>query len=188
MLSAEADAEFQDSVEFQASVEFQDGLALTSSGKTIDLNGNNISEGGSITASTIIAQGMLSAEADAEFQDNAEFQASVEFQDGFEVSGGDIDCSNAGSFDVNEFVANGSAEFQDSVEFSDGDVEFTAGGGQTLIMGSGDITSANSIEAIILKATGVNPSSISASNGMIIYNSSTNKFQGRANGVWVDLH
>jgi hypothetical protein len=29
---------------------------------------------------------------------------------------------------------------------------------------------------------------LTASNGMIIYNSSTNKFQGRAGGAWVDLH
>jgi hypothetical protein len=28
----------------------------------------------------------------------------------------------------------------------------------------------------------------SPSNGMIIYNSSTDKFQGRAGGAWVDLH
>jgi hypothetical protein len=28
----------------------------------------------------------------------------------------------------------------------------------------------------------------SPQNGMIIYNSSTNKFQGRAGGAWVDLH
>ena len=25
-------------------------------------------------------------------------------------------------------------------------------------------------------------------NGSIVYNTSTNKFQGRANGAWVDLH
>lgn len=29
---------------------------------------------------------------------------------------------------------------------------------------------------------------LAASNGMLIYNTSTNKFQGYANGVWVDLH
>ena len=29
---------------------------------------------------------------------------------------------------------------------------------------------------------------LTAGNGDIIYNSSTNKFQGYANGAWVDLH
>jgi len=29
---------------------------------------------------------------------------------------------------------------------------------------------------------------LTAQNGDIIYNSSTNKFQGRANNAWVDLH
>jgi hypothetical protein len=29
---------------------------------------------------------------------------------------------------------------------------------------------------------------LSAENGDMIYNTSTNKFQGYANGIWVDLH
>ena len=36
--------------------------------------------------------------------------------------------------------------------------------------------------------TGSSASVISPVNGMIIYNTSTNKFQGYANGTWVDLH
>lgn len=29
---------------------------------------------------------------------------------------------------------------------------------------------------------------LTPTNGMLIYNETTNKFQGRAGGVWVDLH
>ena len=167
-------------------------IEFSSSNQTLILNGNDINGGGSITASTVVAQGMLSAEADAEFQDSVEFQAGVDFQDGLEVSGGDFDASNASSFEVGEFVANGSAEFQDSVEFSSGDVEFTAGGSQSLLMGGGTIGGAVSIEATsfmkVSPITTTARNALSASNGMIIYNSSTNKFQGRANGAWVDLH
>jgi hypothetical protein len=167
-------------------------IEFSSSNQTLILNGNDINGGGSITASTVVAQGMLSAQADAEFQDSVEFQAGVDFQDGFEVSGGDIDCSNAGSFDLNEIAVNGSADFQDSVEFSGGDVEFTAGGGQQLVMGGATISGATSIEATsFIQVSPITTSArnaISASNGMIIYNSSTNKFQGRANNAWVDLH
>jgi hypothetical protein len=112
---------------------------------------------------------------------SADFQDEVLFE-------GDVDASNAGTFSLNEITVNGSAEFQDSVELSDGDLEFTAGGGQSIIMDGGTISGGESIEATILKSSGVNPSSISASNGMIIYNTSTNKFQGYANGAWVDLH
>jgi hypothetical protein len=29
---------------------------------------------------------------------------------------------------------------------------------------------------------------LTATDGSIIYNITTNKFQGKANGIWVDLH
>mgnify|MGYP003131780193 CR=1 FL=1 len=192
--SLTGDLEFQDGeILFNEGFSVEGGdIELSSSGQTIILNGNDIGGGGSITASTVTAQGMLSAEADAEFQDSVEFQAGVDFQDGFEVSGGDIDASNANSFEVGDFTVNGTAEFQDTVEISGADLEFTAGGGQSLIMGGGVISGAESIEATsFMKVSPITTSArnaLSASNGMIIYNSSTNKFQGRANGAWVDLH
>lgn len=177
------DLEFQDGeILFNEGFSVEGGdVEFTSSGQNLILNGNNIGGGGSITSSTVIATGMLTAQADAEFNDNVEFQGDVEFQGG-------VDASNSTSFGVNELTVNSTAEFQDGFEVSDGDVEFTAGGGQTLIMSGSDISGANSIEGTILKSSGANPSSITPSNGMIIYNTSTNKFQGYANGVWVDLH
>ena len=36
--------------------------------------------------------------------------------------------------------------------------------------------------------TTTNRDLLSASNGMLIYNTTDNKFQGYANGAWVDLH
>ena len=119
--------------------------------------------------------------------DNITVNGTADFQDEV-LFEGDVDASNAGTFLLNEITVNGSAEFQDSVELSDGDLEFTAGGGQSIIMDGGTISGGESVEGTILKSSGVNPSSISASNGMIIYNTSTNKFQGYANGAWVDLH
>tara|TARA_Y100000114_G_scaffold125067_1_gene121001 strand:- start:182 stop:658 length:477 start_codon:yes stop_codon:yes gene_type:complete len=98
---------------------------------------------------------------DAVFADGVEFQGSTEFQD--------------------------DAQFQSLVEFdSDQGVEFTSGGS---IIGVSNINTISLNASSFVKVSPINPSSISSpSNGMIIYNSSTNKFQGRANGVWVDLH
>ena len=99
--------------------------------------------------------------ADAVFADGVEFQGSTEFQD--------------------------DAQFQSLVEFdSDQGVEFTSGGS---IIGVSNINTISLNASSFVKVSPINPSSISSpSNGMIIYNSSNNKFQGRANGVWVDLH
>jgi hypothetical protein len=118
------------------------------------------------------------------------FTGDVEF-DGEVIFNGQIDASNASSFEVDEFTVNGTAEFQDTVEFSSGDVEFTAGGGQSLIMGSGAISGAASIEATsfikVSPITTTARNALSASNGMIIYNSTDNKFQAYENGAWVNL-
>ena len=115
---------------------------------------------------------------------SADFQDEVLFE-------GDVDASNAGTFSLNEITVNGSAEFQDSIEVSDGDIEFTAGGGQSLIMGGGTIGGAVSIEASsFLKVSPITTTArnaLSASNGMIIYNSTDNKFQAYEDGGWANL-
>lgn len=38
------------------------------------------------------------------------------------------------------------------------------------------------------RLTGTQRDALTASDGMLIYNTTTNKFQGRASGAWVDLH
>ena len=168
------DLEFQDGeILFNEGFSVEDGdIELSSSGQTIILNGNDIGGAGSITTNDLTVNG------------NTEFNDEI-------VIEGDVDATNAGSFEVNDFSVNGSAEFQDSVEFSGGDVEFTAGGGQSLIMSGSSISGAVSVNADRLELnpiTTTQRNALSASNGMIIYNTSTSKFQGRANGVWVDLH
>ena len=51
----------------------------------------------------------------------------------------------------------------------------------------GDATQFNSIAAPQMTTTERDALS-SVANGVILYNSSTNKLQVRANGSWVDLH
>jgi hypothetical protein len=51
--------------------------------------------------------------------------------------------------------------------------DVTIDGGKTLLLGTMTTTTRNTL---------------SPSNGMLIYNSTTDKFQGRAGGAWVDLH
>lgn len=46
----------------------------------------------------------------------------------------------------------------------------------------------NSPLKVFNRTTAQRDSIANIEDGMIIYNTSTNKFQGRANGVWVDLH
>lgn len=125
---------------------------------------------------------------DADF--GGTFTGDVQF-DGEVIFNGQIDASNASSFEVDEFTVNGTAEFQDTVEFSGGDVEFTAGGGQGLLMGGGAISGAVSVEATsfikVSPITTTARNALTASNGMIIYNSTDNKFQAYENGAWVNL-
>lgn len=55
----------------------------------------------------------------------------------------------------------------------------------------GDITSTGTATAKGLQLSGYTTAerdALSATNGLVIYNTSTNKFQGYAAGAWVDLH
>jgi hypothetical protein len=168
------DIEFQDGeILFNEGFSVEGGdVEFTDSGQSLIMGGNNITGGGEITASTITAQGMLAAEADAEFQDSVEFQASVEFQDDVTVSNGSIELQDGGL----ELSGGGDIEFTDS--------------------GSNSIIGANSINAVSVEGSSfikVSPITttarnlLSASNGMIIYNSTDNKFQAYENGGWANL-
>lgn len=54
---------------------------------------------------------------------------------------------------------------------------------------SASLELASGSKALILnKPTTTQRDALTAVNGMLIYNATTNKFQGRAGGVWVDLH
>lgn len=84
-------------------------------------------------------------------------------------------------------------EFTDNVTFS-GDV-VTAGAGTPEIESSTSLE-LTAAQKVIIKSSPLQLASfnntqrdlLSASNGDMIYNSETNKFQGYANGTWVDLH
>ena len=98
----------------------------------------------------------------AEFGDSVEFQGSTEFQD--------------------------DTQFQSLVEFdSDQGVEFTGGGS---IIGVSNINTVSLNASSFVKVSPITTTqrnALSAANGMIIYNSSLNKFQAYENGAWANL-
>ena len=89
--------------------------------------------------------------------------------------------------------------FSDDVTFSgditlEGDV-ITAGAGTPVIESStsleltaGDRVTITQSPFKLASFTTSGRDGLTASNGDVIYNSTTNKFQGYANGTWVDLH
>jgi len=84
-------------------------------------------------------------------------------------------------------------EFTDNVTFS-GTVE-TSGAGTPVLESSSDLELDAGTRVIISNSplklnsyTTTQRNALSAQNGDMIYNSTDNKFQGYANGSWVDLH
>ena len=65
-------------------------------------------------------------------------------------------------------------------------IRFDAAGAEIATISSTGIVSAKFIQFGSYTTTQRN--AISAANGMVVYNSTTNKFQGHAGGSWVDLH
>jgi len=65
-------------------------------------------------------------------------------------------------------------------------IRFDAAGTEIATISSTGIVSAKFIQFGSYTTTQRN--AISAANGMVVYNSTTNKFQGYAGGSWVDLH
>ena len=90
-------------------------------------------------------------------------------------------------FDSN-VTFNSDVQFQGLIEADSSDgIHFTGGGG---ISGAEGISCNNLTASSIVKLQGITTSvrnSLSASNGMIIYNSTDNKFQAYENGSWANL-
>ena len=140
------------------------GIGKTpTAGIELDVSGD-ISASGTITGNTVIASNMLQTTGDCEI-------------DGCElgINGGTV--SIAGPAEFNDQV-----EFQDSVELSGGDLEFTAGGGQALIMGGGVISGAGNIDCESVTAKGY---SLNANTFTVV--STTSTLAASTNGLTVIL-
>lgn len=88
----------------------------------------------------------------------------------------------------NEVTFNDQVQFQGLIEADAADgIDFTGGGG---ISGAAGITCNNLIASSFIKVSGITTTArnaLTASNGMIIYNSTDNKFQAYENGGWANL-
>lgn len=81
----------------------------------------------------------------------------------------------------------GASAGNDFMLFTNGQIALSTTGNFT-VQPLGNIDASGTLGAFILpKLTAIQRNSLTATNGMLIYNITTNKFQGYENGSWVDL-
>ena len=144
----------------------------------------------------IVFDDQANFDGDALFSGDVNFQSSATFEDDMDTSNitvdgtalfqGSVTCE--GSFSCEDEAALSDVSISGSVTINGGDLEIDSDNSFGML-GSGDFTMYGGRilgPSLIDLSNGTQPSS--PQNGMIIYNSSAGKFQGYANGVWVDLH
>lgn len=134
-------------------------------------NGSIEFDGDCIVNSTLECS-EIEAGGDCTFSESVTFEGSVEAEDETILNGFSSQNDSSVSGDL---TVTGAISIED-------DSNFTMGGSGNFSMQGGKIQGAS-----VLNLSGTSQPS-SPQNGMIFYNSSTNKFQGYANGAFVDLH
>ena len=168
------------------------GAGVTGSSTTRDtFNGDN-----STTAFTLSA----AATTDSVF---VSINGTVQLgSDGYSVSGTTLtfteaplsgdkiqvqNISSGNTTDVTQLQdADSDTKIQVSESADDDTIRFDAAGTEVANMTASKTTFATAVQLASFTTTQRN--SLSAANGMVIYNTTTSKFQGYAGGSWVDLH
>jgi hypothetical protein len=145
-----------------------------------DADGNiTITGGGSTGNVTFVATTIDSSDSSAIiFTPAVIFNSDITVQNELFV---DNNINVTGNLTTNNLIVSGEISSQGSGVpeiVSDNEILLTAGTRVTIVNSPIKLASFSSADRDLL----------TASNGDMIYNTTTNKFQGRANGSWVDLH